>query len=228
MEQAAPLSLGRREESKNGEIGIMLGMLAAVERDSHVTQRHLARELNIALGLANAYLKRCAKKGYIKIRQVPLNRYAYYLTPRGFAEKSRLTAEYLTVSFDFFRRARLDAVTLLSACQARGWNRIVLWGAGELAEVMVLSAAEADVSILAVVDGAAAQAHCGGKPVVADLAAAARLAGDIDALVITDAKSPRASLDAALAAAVHHGIAAERVVAPPMLQLTRAAGTAAP
>lgn len=214
------MSLGRREEPKNGEISIMLGMLAAVERDSHVTQRHLARELGIALGLANAYLKRCAKKGYIKIRQVPLNRYAYYLTPRGFAEKSRLTAEYLTVSFDFFRRARTDAVSLLASCHARGWNRVVLWGAGELAEVMVLSAAEAEVSILAVVDAAATQAACAGRPVVADLDAAARLAGAIDAIVITDARSPRESLDAALAASSRHGIAAERVVAPPMLQLT--------
>ena len=45
-------------------------------------------------------------KGLVKMSQVPLNRYAYYLTPQGFAEKSRLTAEYLSVSFNFFRRAR--------------------------------------------------------------------------------------------------------------------------
>ena len=222
------MSLGQRDEAKSNEIGIILGMLNAVERDSNVTQRHLARELGIALGLANAYLKRCAKKGFIKIRQVPLNRYAYYLTPRGFAEKSRLTAEYLSVSFDFFRRARLDAVTLLSGCRARGWNRIVLWGSGELAEVMVLSAAEAEVAILAVVGEAAAQTHCGGRPIVADLDAAARLAGAIDAIVLTDAKSPRASLDAALAAATRRGLAAERVVAPPMLQLTPQASKPAP
>src|ERR1700691_5714232 len=143
----------------------MLGMLAAVERDSHVTQRHLARELGIALGLANAYLKRCATKGYIKVRQVPLNRYAYYLTPRGFAEKSRLTAEYLTVSFDFFRRARRDAVVLLASCRARGWTRAAVWSAGELAEVMVLSAAEAEVEVLCVIDAAATQASCGGRAV---------------------------------------------------------------
>ena len=46
------------------------------------------------------------------MRQVPLNRYAYYLTPQGFAEKSRLTAEYLAASFDFFRRARGDCAAL--------------------------------------------------------------------------------------------------------------------
>jgi len=28
----------------------------------------------------------------MKIKQAPANRYVYYLTPKGFAEKSRLTA----------------------------------------------------------------------------------------------------------------------------------------
>jgi DNA-binding MarR family transcriptional regulator len=222
------LSLGRREEAKTGEVGIMLGMLSAVERDSHVTQRHLARELGIALGLANAYLKRCAKKGFIKIRQVPLNRYAYYVTPRGFAEKSRLTAEYLTVSFDFFRRARLDAVALLASCHARGWNRAVLWGAGELAEVMVLSATEAAVEIVCIVDGASQARSCAGRPIVADLGAAAALAGAIDVVVVTDARAPHDSQAAALAAAALHGIAVERVVAPDMLHLSPPLAKAAP
>ena len=88
------------------ETEITLGLLNAVHDNSAVTQRTVARELGIALGLANAYLKRCVKKGLIKVSQVPPNRYAYYLTPQGFAEKSRLTAEYLSYSFTFFRRAR--------------------------------------------------------------------------------------------------------------------------
>ena len=45
---------------------ITLGVLKAVEGNDSVTQRSLAKELGIALGLANAYLKRCAKKGLIK------------------------------------------------------------------------------------------------------------------------------------------------------------------
>src|SRR5438445_8329748 len=87
------------------EADITLGMLNAVEENSVVTQRSLAKELGIALGLANAYLRRCVSKGLIKVTHAPANRYAYYLTPQGFAEKSRLTAQYLALSFDFFRVA---------------------------------------------------------------------------------------------------------------------------
>ena len=206
--------------ARESDVGIVLGMLNAVERDSAITQRHLARELGIALGLANAYVKRCAKKGLIKIRHVPLNRYAYYLTPKGFVEKSRLTAEYLSVSFDFFRRARQETIALLAACRERGWSRVVLWGASEIAEVMVLSAAEAGVEILCVMGPANGQKSCGGRPVVADFAEALALAGTIDVIVVTDTRAPRESQDAALAAASQHAVPAERVLAPAMLGLS--------
>src|SRR5438045_4898592 len=97
MPQAA-----RSEDSENARI--VLGLLESVERDGVQSQRKLASELGIALGLVNAYLKRCVRKGLLKIGQAPPRRYAYYLKPHGFAEKSRLTVEYLYSSFYFFCR----------------------------------------------------------------------------------------------------------------------------
>ena len=91
---------------------IMLGLLDAVEQNRAQSQRLLASELGIALGLVNAYLKRCIKKGLVKVRSAPARRYAYYLTPQGFAEKSRLTVDYLSYSFSFFRQAKTDCSEL--------------------------------------------------------------------------------------------------------------------
>lgn len=211
----------RAEDAKGGDTGILLGVLSAVERDSQVTQRHLARELGIALGLANAYFKRCAKKGLIKIRQAPFNRYAYYLTPHGFAEKSRLTAEYLATSFDFFRRARRDCTAVLSACGMRNWRRAILYGAGELAEIAVLSAGEAGVEIVCVLDLAGGEGSCAGRRAVPDFASAVTLAGSkgIDVVVVTDLRAPQETFAAAAAEAGRHGIPAERVVAPSLLRV---------
>ena len=113
---------------------ITLGLLNAVHDNHRVTQRSVAKELGVALGLVNAYLKRCIKKGYIKVRMAPANRYAYYLTPAGFVEKSRLTAEYLSQSFNFFRRARKECSKILAHCVGRGWRRVALAGASDLGE----------------------------------------------------------------------------------------------
>jgi DNA-binding MarR family transcriptional regulator len=215
--------MARAKDTREDDTGILLGMLSAVEQDNAVTQRRLARELGIALGLANAYLKRCARKGFIKIRKVPLNRYGYYLTPRGFAEKSRLTAKYLAVSFDFFRTARRDCTAVMAECRARGWRRIALWGAGELAEIAVLSAGDAECEIVCVIDEAAPARPCAGRPVVANAAAAAALAQGLDAIVVTDAASPQQSFEAARAAAAALGLAAERVLAPDLLRIAQLA-----
>jgi predicted transcriptional regulator len=72
-----------------------LRLLEAVHQDSRVTQRGLASKLGIALGLANIYLKRMIRKGYIKCVNVQPNRISYLVTPRGIAEKARLTYEFM-------------------------------------------------------------------------------------------------------------------------------------
>lgn len=206
-----------------GNREIVLGLLTSIERDSSVTQRRLASDLGIALGLANAYLRRCVRKGLVKMSQVPLNRYAYYLTPQGFAEKSRLTAEYLAYSFDFFRRARRDCGEALRHCAAQGRRRVVLYGIGELAEIAALSAGDSGVEIVCVIDETAAVKRWAALPVVADLAAARRCAAPhpIDGIVLTDTRNPQASFERLRRLAVEEGLPAEGVVAPHLLGISK-------
>src|SRR5271154_7301421 len=100
---------------------ILLDLLKSVEHDGQRSQRLIAAELGIALGLVNAYLKRCVKKGLVKVHDAPARRYAYYLTPQGFAEKSRLTVDYMSYSFSLFRRARADYANVLGAAREQGF-----------------------------------------------------------------------------------------------------------
>lgn len=208
---------------RSGETAILLGLLSAVERNSRITQRGLSSGLGIALGLANAYLRRCVRKGLIKMCQVPLNRYAYYLTPQGFAEKSRLTAEYLAASFDFFREARLHGTELFDHCAAQGWARALLVGAGDLAEIAILSAGETSVAVVCVVDPATAGRPCAGRPVVPDLDAAFDLAGPdgIDVVVVTDLRAPQQTFERLNADIGRFGLAPGRVLAPELLRISR-------
>src|SRR5207248_6441905 len=111
---------GTTEHGEADRDRIMLGLLESVERGGEQSQRRLASELGIALGLVNAYLKRCITKGLVKVTHAPARRYAYYLTPQGFAEKSRLTVDYMSYSFSLFRRARSDYSKLLNSARERG------------------------------------------------------------------------------------------------------------
>src|ERR1700757_5428779 len=151
---------------ENGADRIVLGLLNSVEADGTRSQRHIAAELGVALGLVNAYLKRCVKKGLVKVGQAPARRYAYYLTPQGFAEKSRLTVEYLTSSFSFFRQARADCTQTFALAKQRNFQNLVLCGKSDLAEIAILSAVDCQISIVAVVDPIASAHQFVGRPLV--------------------------------------------------------------
>ncbi len=200
-----------REAAAN-DVEITLGVLNAIERDSALTQRTLASELGIALGLANTYLKRCAKKGLIKIAQAPAKRYAYYLTPRGFAEKSQLTARYLTQSFNLFRHARKQCDDLLAFCATRAWRRVAFAGVGDLAEVAILCAATHGLKPVGVLgaEGSAILLH--GLPVVSRL----KDLGPVDAVLITDMSAPQEVFDA-----LTQVFPRDRLLTPALLSVSR-------
>jgi DNA-binding MarR family transcriptional regulator len=199
---------------------IVLGVLDAVERDHRITQRTVAQELGIALGLANAYLKRCVRKGLIKVRQMPARRYAYYLTPHGIAEKSRLTAQFFAHSFAFFRRARTQCDAHFVSIRKRGWRRVALYGVGDLAEIAMLCAREHDIELVGIVDAKHGAPTFLGVTVARD----ARTLGATDAVVVVDLADAQAAYESAVTQ-----FGAERVAVPEFLRVrlvdTAASGT---
>jgi DNA-binding MarR family transcriptional regulator len=127
-------------------------LLTEVERDGAVTQRSLASKLGVALGLTNLYLKRFARKGYIKITTIPSHRVRYLLTPQGFAEKSRLTYLYMEYSLSHYRDMRARLREALSQAANNGAKRVVIYGTGELAEMAYLSLREMHMTLVGFVD----------------------------------------------------------------------------
>jgi DNA-binding MarR family transcriptional regulator len=194
----------RREDQR------LLDLLHAVEQRSDVSQRLLARQMGVALGLANSYLRRCIRKGLIKIATAPANRYLYYLTPKGFSEKSRLTAKYLATSFEFYRRASGSCLNTFSECYTRGWRRVVLCGASDLAEIAALRASEVGITIVDMFDPDAEQQTFLGKPIVRNLDKCEQF----DGCVVTDLRAPRQRYERLVAA-----VGRERVFAPDILGL---------
>lgn len=187
-------------------------MLDVIETRAQVTQRNLASELGIALGLTNIYLKRCINKGLVKVRKAPAQRYAYYLTAKGFSEKAQLTAKYLAHSLSFFRLAREDCSEQFRACRARGIERIALIGAGDLCDIATLAALDCGVEVVAVYDPETNRQQTAGVPVIRDLDG---LDG-AGAVVITDVKNPQGTYDRMVEL-----MGEDRVLFPSLLRLSR-------
>jgi len=192
------------------KIRITLGLLESVERGEAKSQRRLASDLGVALGLVNAYLKRCVNKGLVKVSEAPARRYAYYLTPNGFAEKSRLTVEYLSYSLSLFRRAKNDYIATLNAARERGLSRIAILGVSDLAEIAAICALDTGVTIVAAVDRRSELTRFAGVPVVKSLD---EIADAVDAVLVTDIDAKQETV----AAIARFG--RERVLAPELFGL---------
>ena len=165
---------------------LTLELLNAIDQRSDLSQRNLAQHMGIALGLTNSYLKRCARKGLVKVSEAPANRYLYYLTPKGFAEKARLTGHYLADSLTFYRQAGESCSEIFDYCKLNGKGRILLCGVSELAEIALIRAMDAEVMIVGIYVPESPLDNLFSKPVWTDLTAVS----DFDICLLTNLNSP--------------------------------------
>ena len=201
---AETTSSGNTREDK-----LTLDLLDAIERQDNISQRHLAQHMGIALGLTNSYLKRCVKKGWIKITTAPANRYLYYLTPKGFSEKARLTGEFLSTSLTLFRQAGDSYSELFDECDSQGWSRVLFAGLSDLAEIAYLRSIEKGITVVGIFEPGAVIDARFGVPVWADFPD-----DDIaDAVLITTLADP-----VAVAAGLAERVEKSRILMPPLLR----------
>lgn len=187
---------------------ILRQILCSVDGNAQLSQRQLSRELGIALGSVNWYLKRCMHKGLIKISQVPLKRYMYYLTPQGLEEKSRLTAQYLKWSLDFFRLGREEASAILAGCARRDHHHIILAGNSDFAEIFIMSAMDYPVTIASIFDPTVKDGKRLRTPINANVSMDAGMI-----YILTEIAQPQRVWDHLRA----HDVAAEAIIIPRLL-----------
>jgi Predicted transcriptional regulator len=127
-------------------------LLSEISGDQQLSQRELAKRLGIALGLVNSYLKNLVAKGFVRVANFPRNRYAYLLTPKGFAEKSRLAYQHLSYFSGLYTVARQDYLKLFKSLSAQGVRKVAFCGIDEVAEIAYLSLKEAGLELSLAMD----------------------------------------------------------------------------
>lgn len=139
-------------------------ILSEIDGHQRVTQRHLANELGIALGLTNLLVRKLVKRGWISVVNIKPNRVQYLLTPAGMAAKARVTRKYLQRTTQLYTetreriRERLDVLSAELSNGAGGngssdgQKTIVFYGAGEVAEIGYVSLQGTDLHLVGVVD----------------------------------------------------------------------------
>jgi DNA-binding MarR family transcriptional regulator len=130
----------------------ILRLMGEIDRLENHSQRELSKSLNLSLGLVNAFLKRLVNKGYFKVTTMPKNRVKYFLTPEGLARKSKLTAEFLHYSINYYRDIKSLLLTKFSQMQEKDVSTLLFCGAGEVAELAYLYLQLSRIKLVGIID----------------------------------------------------------------------------
>lgn len=129
-----------------------LQILDELAKNDTVTQRDLSNRLGIALGLVNSYVKNLVAKGYITVKAIPQKRYGYYLTPKGFMEKTRLACDLLQDYTRIYREAKSNYRSIFHTLENAGATRIIFAGIDEVAEFAFITMQETGLHLIGMVD----------------------------------------------------------------------------
>jgi len=129
-----------------------LRLLEELEKNPVVSQRELSHRFGIALGVTNACLKRMARKGWIRIRDLNPRKIGYYLTPKGMLEKARLTLNLISFRVQHYSELKKIIANRLLEMQHDGRKRIVLYGVSDEMEVAYITLQGVNLSLVGIVE----------------------------------------------------------------------------
>lgn len=130
-------------------------ILDLIEKDAKITQRTISKELGVAVSMINGYIDSYEDKGYIRRNYISTKTVEYFITKKGLERKKYLNISYLNASQRVYRYAKENIVVFLDSLHESGYKNILLYGAGEVAEILlqVITNEKSDtIKVLGVID----------------------------------------------------------------------------
>ena len=115
-----------------------LQILELLDENPFLSQAAIAREVDLAVAMVNRYITNFHNEGYIEKEAYAENRYVYRLTPRGKEKMQYHLFSYMAELLRLYSTVKERVLmTLYSVVpEQESEIRVVLYGAGEVAEVM--------------------------------------------------------------------------------------------
>jgi len=130
-------------------------ILDSIDKDKDITQRELSEEVGVVVSMINAYLKDYEKEGLIKKSYQSTKTVYYYLTKKGIEKKKVLNIGYLNSSLEVYNKAKKNIIDFLDQIITKGYKNILLYGAGEVAEILLQTIAlsyDFPLNVICVID----------------------------------------------------------------------------
>lgn len=114
-----------------------LSLLQHMEVNPDTTQKEMAEIIHAAPSMVNVYLNEYEKKNYIMREYISAKTVKYMITPEGLKRKNYLLITYLHELLQLYKLAEDNVEGFLEHLEEQGYKKILLYGAGEVAETIL-------------------------------------------------------------------------------------------
>ena len=129
-----------------------LNLLQELEKNPVVSQRELSHKFGIALGVTNACLRRMARRGWIRIMSLDHRKIGYYLTPKGFAEKAKLSLRLISWTVQHYAALKDIIGKKFLEMQNDGIERVVFYGVSDEMEIAYITLQGVNLKLVGIIE----------------------------------------------------------------------------
>ena len=112
-------------------------VLDLIEKHPSITQREISEEIGSSVSMVNAYIDQYEKEGYLKRHYTSKIDVEYRISKKGAEQRKLLNISYLNATQTLYNSAKENIETFILQLESKGFHRILLYGAGEVAEILL-------------------------------------------------------------------------------------------
>jgi len=129
-------------------------ILDLIEKKSNITQRELSNAIGAAVSMINSYLDEYEKKGFIIKNYISDKKIEYIITKKGIERRKVLNIGFIKSSHEIYVNAKENIRFFINQVVQKGYRNILLYGAGEVAELLLLVVNDdiSNIKVLGVID----------------------------------------------------------------------------
>ena len=130
-------------------------ILDMIEKNSNITQREMSKTIGIAVSMINDYIDQYEKQKLIIKKKHSTKTVEYFVTKKGTERKKVLNIGYLNASQHLYNSAKENIESFLIQIENKKFKNIILYGAGEVAQILlnsIDSRSNSQISVVALID----------------------------------------------------------------------------
>lgn len=112
----------------NNDLSTLQIIADTLKEEPMASQRVLAQNSGMSIGLMNAVLKRFVERGWIMLSNVNLRKLSYAVTPQGFAQLSSRSQSFARRTFALANEYNQKLCQLVQTARKSGKTRVILYG----------------------------------------------------------------------------------------------------